>query len=402
MDQQDNNQQNANIPMKYCIGCKQELLRTSFHKNGKTTHPMCKDCRSKERASIRYSRKEGIKYCPGCKIDHSTSEFNVDQTQPDGLQSYCKSQKKLQDLARRSTYDGFIKNLFKDLRSNAKKRNIQVNITLDDIKQMYIKQNGKCAITGKIMTHQAVERENNQQHILNKWNISVDRIDSSKSYTLDNIRLVCAIINRIKFNLSECDFLLLCGAMAQLNFNKINRNVIGNIDMLYENKYPINKINSIITNLLDYDSETLTKNIKTDNPMQKWVCSFNGYANKTYLDAKHNHEKRSKKLKFDITQDHIKELYINQQGKCALSGIKMTYIGYQNNNKTTINNFNISIDRIDSTKGYIKGNIQLICAAVNRMKSDLSNNELINLSNDIYKTNFNKINTLTIDKLKSQ
>ncbi|MEE0616836.1 MAG: hypothetical protein UCP83_06055 [Intestinibacter bartlettii] len=35
-------------------------------------------------------------------------------------------------------------------------------------------------------------------------------------------------------------------------------------------------------------------------------------------------------------------------------------------------NTNVSIDRIDSSKGYTKNNIWLICSAVNFMKSNLN------------------------------
>ncbi|QKF94337.1 hypothetical protein QKU48_gp0879 [Fadolivirus algeromassiliense] len=388
-------------PIKYCKGCDQNLPRSYFNKNGITVHPTCRTCRSKERAAVRYPRKEGIKYCPGCKVEHSTTDYDTDKSQPDGLQSNCKEYKKKLRLKYLCTYDGFTRNLFKDLKSNAKKRDIQVNITLDDIKQLYIKQNGKCAITGKQMTYQAVERGNNNQHILNKWNISVDRTNSSKGYTLDNIRLVCAIVNRLKFNASDDDFLLLCGTIAQRNFNHINKTAISNIDEQFIDQYPTNKLYSLITDLLDQESEKQSNNIKTDTPMQKWICSFNGYIKKTYLDIKNNLDKRSKKLKFDITEDDIKQLYIKQEGRCLLSGIKMTYIGYQSNSSNKINPFNISIDRIDSSKGYTKDNIQLICSAVNRMKSDLTDDELLLLSNDIYRTNFNKINNLIISKIKS-
>ncbi|UVY48073.1 MAG: hypothetical protein [Bacteriophage sp.] len=37
---------------------------------------------------------------------------------------------------------------------------------------------------------------------------------------------------------------------------------------------------------------------------------------------------------------------------------------------------NLSVDRIDSSLGYIKGNIQLVCMAVNQMKSVLTVEQL--------------------------
>ena len=47
----------------------------------------------------------------------------------------------------------------------------------------------------------------------------------------------------------------------------------------------------------------------------------------------------------------------------------MTYI-FNNGRIPT----NISVDRIDSSGGYTRDNIQLVCMAVNQMKSDLDDN----------------------------
>lgn len=44
----------------------------------------------------------------------------------------------------------------------------------------------------------------------------------------------------------------------------------------------------------------------------------------------------------------------------------------------------VSIDRIDSTKGYTKDNTQLVCDIVNRMKLDLPMNEFVILCKIIY------------------
>ena len=48
-------------------------------------------------------------------------------------------------------------------------------------------------------------------------------------------------------------------------------------------------------------------------------------------------------------------------------------------------NTNISIDRIDSSVGYVRGNVQLVCDIVNRMKQNLSQEELYKWCNRILK-----------------
>ena len=66
------------------------------------------------------------------------------------------------------------------------------------------------------------------------------------------------------------------------------------------------------------------------------------------------------------------KLWDTQHGKCAISGIDMTYIANCGRIPT-----NVSVDRIDSSKGYIKGNVQLVCMAVNQMKNDLDMQTLL-------------------------
>jgi hypothetical protein len=46
---------------------------------------------------------------------------------------------------------------------------------------------------------------------------------------------------------------------------------------------------------------------------------------------------------------------------------------------------NMSIDRIDPTKGYTEDNVQLVCAQVNMMKSDMSLEELYTFCEAILK-----------------
>ena len=66
---------------------------------------------------------------------------------------------------------------------------------------------------------------------------------------------------------------------------------------------------------------------------------------------------------FNISLDDVADLYEKQEGKCALTGWDISFpeIGHPSF-------FHCSIDRIDNTRGYEPGNIQLIDGRVNMMK----------------------------------
>lgn len=82
---------------------------------------------------------------------------------------------------------------------------------------------------------------------------------------------------------------------------------------------------------------------------------------------------RSKRdgIDFSLSLEDIHKLWDEQNGTCSLSGIKMTY-ELQNGRTPT----NVSIDKIDCAKGYVTGNVQLVCMACNQIKSDLSEDEM--------------------------
>lgn len=72
-----------------------------------------------------------------------------------------------------------------------------------------------------------------------------------------------------------------------------------------------------------------------------------------------------------LDPDLLMELFEAQDGRCAVSGELMTHVIGSSRTWT-----NISIDRKDSTKGYEPGNVQLVCAAVNVMKNEMTDDEL--------------------------
>jgi hypothetical protein len=78
---------------------------------------------------------------------------------------------------------------------------------------------------------------------------------------------------------------------------------------------------------------------------------------------------RAKRLnrECNLTQEYLLEMLKKQKGKCAATGILMK----PSAQATTKNKdpFTISIDRIDSSKGYIEGNVQLVCTMYNMAKN---------------------------------
>lgn len=107
---------------------------------------------------------------------------------------------------------------------------------------------------------------------------------------------------------------------------------------------------------------------------------------KNYISTLLNHSsKRNKEYNIDI--QYVLDLYEKQNGLCNISGIKMTY---DYGSKST----NISIDRIDSNFGYIKGNVQLVCYIANIMKNNFSINEFISICEKIVNYSKNKNNGL--------
>lgn len=84
-------------------------------------------------------------------------------------------------------------------------------------------------------------------------------------------------------------------------------------------------------------------------------------------------------LPFNLTVEDLYNLWNEQNGKCAISNIPMTYELCKGNVMT-----NISVDQINPKAGYTKDNVQLVCWAVNRMKGEMSMDELLYFVNSIH------------------
>lgn len=96
---------------------------------------------------------------------------------------------------------------------------------------------------------------------------------------------------------------------------------------------------------------------------------------------------RSRNYEYSLTNEYIWELFLKQERKCALSGVELKFSAEYGKSKNRIALQNASLDRIDSSKGYIEGNVQWVHKDVNQMKMDLDQDYFINLCKKIAEKN---------------
>lgn len=92
--------------------------------------------------------------------------------------------------------------------------------------------------------------------------------------------------------------------------------------------------------------------------------------------GRYQREALKRNLLFTISKEDAWDKFLDQDKKCSLTGIVLTmdkkYGG------------SASLDRIDSSKGYVKRNIQWIHKWVNMLKSDLREEDLFGIVKAIY------------------
>lgn len=97
---------------------------------------------------------------------------------------------------------------FNIIKRGADKRNIEFNITIEYVWNLFLKQNRKCALSGVDICFNQIENGTNQQ------TASLDRIDSLKGYTEDNVQWVHKIVQKLKWDFPEKDFINWCSLIA--------------------------------------------------------------------------------------------------------------------------------------------------------------------------------------------
>lgn len=211
----------------------------------------------------------------------------------------------------------------------AKRRGYEFSVSYNELYELFLKQNNRCAISGMNIT---LSYDN--------MTSSVDRINSSYGYYIDNLQWVHKDVNFIK--------------------------------MEYSNQYVIDSASEIanFNYIFDHRDIEIIHRRKSYLGVGNFSKShYNGIVN----DAK----KRS--LQFDLDMYFLWDLYLSQNGRCKLTGREIDF--------GIIRNGTASLDRINSSIGYHKSNVQWLHRDINFMKGKLNQEYFINICRNIHDYN---------------
>lgn len=126
-----------------------------------------------------------------------------------------------------------------------------------------------------------------------------------------------------------------------------------------------------------------------DHPLWKGYGEISGRLWKQ-IEYSGKRRKTRSNIEFSITIEYAWKLFLEQERKCALSNLKL------------IMNENASLDRIDSSRGYVDGNVQWVHKDINIMKNIFSEDYFIQLCRDITKATENRKIDSLIEKRSSK
>lgn len=154
---------------------------------------------------------------------------------------------------------------------------------------------------------------------------------------------------------------------CKISFNKDVSEVNRNIKLKRKNYCSLNC--SGISNTHNLPKEGNINNLNSSNRIDK------------YTEVRsHLRRAKTRTQQCTINVEYLLEVWDFQLGICPYSKVKLLHPSRHHKNNPI---FTSSLDRIDSSLGYIEGNIQFISMAMNLMKYTMSHEQVIELLNII-------------------
>jgi len=114
-------------------------------------------------------------------------------------------------IRNRKDFDHVLMILSNSTKSRAKTKGLKYELDFDYLKQLFIKQKGRCFKTGisfKISIGKTI-------NCRSPWSLSLDRINPKIGYTKENVQLVCIMYNLCKGTWSDKDVKKLAKAIVK-------------------------------------------------------------------------------------------------------------------------------------------------------------------------------------------
>lgn len=280
--------------------------------------------------------------------------------------------------------------LLNSAKSHTKKRKGDASICSVDVEfilKLHEKQNGRCYYSG-IEYRLTMKSE---------WQCSLERLNPKLGYKPGNIALIVRELNgSSQWSLDKIKYFQVYSnkehthqtidfhpTSIRKTYQNTERKIIDGVEHIKCNKCKTFKHTTFFLNNEDVTkgctpcrSECNKLNSTKPRSCVQWLVR--GMRSST----KHRNKKGRNHESCEYTFDDILRLWESQGGLCAYSGIPMTFGSYEDKWWTC------SAERIDNTKGYVKGNVCLICYEFNThqqwskgkieyFKSQVSSNQIV-------------------------
>lgn len=137
-----------------------------------------------------------------------------------------------------------------------------------------------------------------------------------------------------------------------------------------------NTKNVLLTHLRQGNTKSCGCDIPKGKTHHQWngVGEISGQFWCSHIVRSANGDKgRRTPIELSISKEYVWDLFLKQDRKCKLSGLPLHFP------KTSKGSYTASLDRIDSSLGYIEGNVQWVHKDINMMKNKYENSYFINI-----------------------
>lgn len=200
-----------NMKNKHCSKCKKYKTIENFTKDKKRKDSLslyCRDCNRKINKIIR-KRNNTQRTAYNKKYrDLNREKYNKWEREyyRKNSEQHLQKSKKWRDSVK-----GTFRFIHLSAKQRAKRKKLEYSLSVEGLILIAQSQNNRCSLTLI-----PFDLKSSDEYRVRPFAPSIDRIDNSKGYTFDNIRIVCVIVNKARNEYSYDIFDKMCRARVKV------------------------------------------------------------------------------------------------------------------------------------------------------------------------------------------